>query len=315
MEYPIIDGHCDTVRLFDTDNYDFSKRNGEGHLDLPRLKEGNVKLQFFALYIEEEYKPVGSLKRCLTLLERYFETMESCPDDFITIYSAADLKNLFNSDKIGALLCIEGGEALEGEIAVLQSLFRLGIRAIGLTWNQQNQLATGVGSGIRGEGLTSFGKNVIVEMNRMGMLVDLAHINEDGFFEAVETSSKPVVVSHANARSLCNHPRNLSDEELKKLSENDGVIGVSFYPDFIDPKNPTFDRLLDHFVYIADIIGTEHLGIGSDFDGIDKVLHGLEDVTGLSGLITGLKRRGFTSEDIARITSKNFYRILSDVLP
>jgi len=313
----IIDAHCDTVGLMASESgpYDFTRRNRQGHIDLPRLRESGIALQFFALYIEEEHKPEGSLRRCLQLLDHYYRTMENCPDSVSTIFSTAGIEQSIKSNKLAALLSIEGGEALENSIEVLHILFRLGIRALGLTWNQQNQLATGVGRGSGGYGLTSFGRTVIREMNNLGMIVDLAHINERGFFEAIGTSSEPVIVSHANARSLCDHPRNLTDEQLKELAESRGVIGLSFYPAFISPGEATMENLLDHFVHIAETIGSDHLGFGSDFDGINKVLPGLEDVTGLPRLIEGLLRRGFSRKEVKKIAGGNFLQILKKILP
>ena len=315
-EYNIIDAHCDTVGFFqENSDYDFLTRNNQHHIDLPRLKESGIILQFFALYIKDEYKPVGSLAYCLRLLDNYYRTLERCPDDLETIYSGTDLNNTLNNSKIAALLSVEGGEALEGELAVLRMLFRLGIRAIGLTWNQQNQLATGIGEDNPQESLTPFGRQVIREMNRLGMLVDLAHINRQGFFDALITSSAPVVVSHANARAICDHPRNLADDQLRALRDIDGVIGMSCCPDFVDPSRPTTDKLLDHFVHVAEVAGVDHLGIGADFDGIKEVIAGLEDVTGLPRLAEELSKRGFSREEIDKITHKNFIRVLEKVLP
>jgi len=316
-KYSIVDAHCDTVGYFcqEDSDYDFLTRSNQHHIDLPRLKESGVILQFFALYITDEYKPTGSLAYCLRLLDSYYRTMEQCPDDLQTICSATDLNNTLSNSKVAALLSVEGGEALEGELAVLRMLFRLGIRAIGLTWNQQNQLATGIGEDKPQEGLTAFGKQVIREMNSLGMLVDLAHINRQGFFDALKTSSAPVVVSHANARAICDHPRNLADDQLRALKDIDGVIGMSCCPDFVDSSHATPDKLLDHFVHVAEVAGVDHLGIGADFDGIQDVIIGLEDVTGLPRLAEGLSQRGFSREEIDKITHKNMIRVLKKVLP
>lgn len=317
MPYRIIDGHCDTVRLFELkkSNYDFKRRNATGHLDLPRLQEADVLLQVFALYIEEEYKPVGSLKRALKLLDLLNRNLDRCRKDIKIIYRRSDLETLEAGKKTGALISIEGGEALEGEPAVLRMLFELGVRGLGLTWNQENQLATGVGNGVGGRGLTALGRRVIREMNRLGMIVDLAHINEQGFYDALAVSSKPVVVSHANARSLCNHPRNLSDEQLKSLAAAGGMIGLSYCPDFVDETDATVERLLDHFVHVAEVVGVDHLGLGSDFDGIEKVIPGLEEVTAVPALVDRLRLRGFNKEEIEKITAKNFLRVFAENLP
>ncbi len=317
MPYPIVDGHCDTVRLFELSkrDYNFSKQNNRGHIDLPRLRVGGVKLQVFALYIEEEYKPVGSLKRALQLLDLLYKKLESYRKEITVISSSADLEIITRNNKIGALISIEGGEALEGDIGVLRMLFRLGVRGLGLTWNQENQLAIGVGNGVGGKGLTALGRKVVKEMNRLGMIVDLAHINEKGFFDVLEVSSKPVIVSHANARALCDHPRNLSDDQLRALRDVGGVIGLSFCPDFVDKKRATVERLLDHFVHVAEVARIDHLGFGSDFDGIKEVIPGLEDVAAMPTLVEGLAARGFNHGEIEKITSKNFLRVLSNILP
>ncbi|MDW7740611.1 MAG: dipeptidase [Bacillota bacterium] len=316
-KFNIIDAHCDTAGFFYQENsdYDFLGCNNQHHIDLPRLKESGIILQFFALYIKDEYKPVGSLAYCLRLLDSYYRTMQRCPDDLQTIYSATDLNNTPNSSKIAALLSVEGGEALEGELAVLRMLFRLGIRSLGLTWNQKNQLATGIGENNPRAGLTTFGNQVIREMNSLGMLIDLAHINLQGFFDVLKISTVPVVVSHANARSICDHPRNLTDEQLRALRDIDGVIGMSCCPDFVDSDHATSDKLLDHFVHVADVAGVDYLGFGADFDGIQEVITGLEDVTGLPRLAKGLSKRGFSRDEIDNITHKNFIRVLQKVLP
>jgi membrane dipeptidase len=317
LDYQIVDAHCDTVGLFGSENskYDFTRRNESGHLDLPRMREGGIKLQFFALYIKEEYTRIGALRYCLQLLDSYYETMQRCRDDLQTVYSTADLQEALKGPKTAALLSVEGGEALEGELAVLRMLFRLGVRSLGLTWNHPNQLASGVGEGVQGDGLKVFGRQVIREMNRLGMVIDLAHINEAGFREALAESRAPVIVSHANARAICDHPRNLSDDQLRRLRDCGGVIGLTFYPEFVASQNATIDNLLDHFVHVAAVAGTDHLGFGSDFDGIEQVLEGLEDVTGMPRLVEELRRRGFSAADIEKITSRNFIRVLEKVLP
>lgn len=317
MVHQIIDAHCDTVGLFNVDNnqYNFTRRNKTGHLDLPRMREGGIKLQFFALYVKEEYIQIGALRYCMQLLDNYYQTMEQCKTDLQTIYTAADLQDAMKGSKTAALLSVEGGEALEGELAALRMLFRLGIRSLGLTWNHQNQLATGVGKGVQGDGLTAFGRQVVREMNKLGMLIDLAHINEQGFYDAIAESSDPVIVSHSNARALCDHPRNLSDDQLRKIKEVNGVIGLNLYPKFVAAEKATISKLLDHFVYIAEVAGIDYIGIGADFDGIDQVIPGLEDVTKMPLLIDELSKRGFGAAEIEKITSKNFLRVLEKVLP
>jgi len=297
----------------DNRGYNFLEHNSSAHLDLPRFKESWIKLQFFALYIDSKYQSTGYLRHCLLMLDKYYQAVKNSRGVIETVLDQESLHRIMRGKNKGALLSIEGGEALEGELAVLRMLFRLGIRSLGLTWNFKNELA----SGVKGddEGLTPFGREVIVEMNELGMLVDLAHLNAKGFFDAISTSAKPVIVSHANVKKLCDHPRNLTDDQLRSIKNINGVVGLTFYPPFIDSEKPTLDRLLDHFVYVADLIGTDYLAFGSDFDGIDKVLDGLEDVSYFPQLAENLSRRGFSSNDLEKITSKNILRVLSAVLP
>lgn len=311
----IIDAHCDTVHYFEDakEDYSFHLKNSKAHLDLPRMRSGGIKAQFFALYIEPEYKPYGALKRCLQLLDSFFRTVEPLSEYIQTVYDSKGIEKTKNEGKIAAMLSIEGGEVLEGDTAVLRMLFRLGIRSIGLTWNQRNQLADGIEEKGTSGGLTTFGKKVVQEMNNLGMIVDLSHISVKGFNDVLKVSSSPVIVSHANTYAVCAHPRNLKNEQLKELGNHGGVVGLTVCPYFIDFQNPNFEILLDHFVHAVDIAGIDHVGIGSDFDGITNVLPGFKDVSFLPELVKGLFGRGFKEEEVEKIIYKNFFRVISEI--
>ncbi len=312
----VVDAHCDTVHYFTElkDVYDFTQKNTIAQLDLPRMDTGGIKVQFFALYIEPEYKPGNALKRCLQLLDCFYQTVKPCEDRLEVVYNYSDLLRVNKEGKIAAILTVEGGEALEGDLGVLRMLYRLGIRGLGLTWNQRNEIADGVGERETGGGLTRFGKKVVKEMNDLGMIIDLSHISPKGFYDVLKTTTSPVIVSHANAKKICAHARNLTDEQLKALRENGGVVGLTFYPDFIHDKNPDLNILLDHFVYISEVAGIDHLGIGSDFDGMQgKTLKGLTDVSCLPSLIQGLLARGFKEKDLQKVLYENFLRVIKEV--
>jgi len=313
-EYEIFDAHCDTVQYFtgEKGSYDFLRENKQAHIDLPRLKTGGVKAQIFALFIEPRFKPEGALKRCLYLLDAYYRTVKRCPEDLITVYNYLDLLKVKKTEKIAAFLFVEGGETLEGDLGLLRELYLLGVRGLGLTWNEENQLAGGAMDGSDSVGLKSFGREVVREMNKLGMMIDLAHISPRGFWDVLKITNTPVIVSHANTSALCNHPRNLTDEQMKALRENKGVLGLSFYPPFIDHEKADLNRLLDHFEHAAGIMGVEHIGIGSDFDGIDIVLKELPDVSFLPRLIVGLQGRGFKKEEIRKILFENFFGIVQE---
>ncbi len=312
----IVDAHCDTVHYFTRvkEVYDFTQKNTLAQLDLPRMETGGVKVQFFALYIEPVYKPGKALKRSLQLLDCFYQTVRPASERLEAVYTYADLLRVNKEGKIAAILTIEGGEALEGDLGVLRMLFRLGIRGLGLTWNQRNELADGVGERGTGGGLTGFGKKVIKEMNALGMMIDLAHISPAGYYDVLKTTAAPVIVSHANAQKICSHPRNLTADQLKALRENGGVVGLTFYPDFVHDKNPDLNILLDHFEYISETAGIDHLGIGSDFDGMQgKILKGLPDVSCLPSLIRGLRARGFNEKDLQKILYGNFLRVIKEI--
>ncbi|WP_040378331.1 dipeptidase [Dethiobacter alkaliphilus] len=313
----VVDGHCDTVHLFlgTQGPYSFGELNAVGQADLPRLRSGGVNLQFFAVYIEPEFKPHGALQRTLFLVEHFWREMGKHSKDVVVVKNKADLGVVKNTSKIGALLALEGAEPLEN-VEMLHILYRLGLRSVGLTWNQRNLLADGVGVGASAGGLTPLGKAMVTEMNSLGIMVDAAHLAPKGFFDLLETVSAPPIVTHANAASLCAHRRNLSDEQLRALSEQGGVVGLTYYPPFVsEQKDATLEDLLDHFCYIAERFGTSVLGLGSDFDGIPRAVQGLEDVSKLPRLTEGLIRRGFSAEEISAILGGNFLRVLQACLP
>ena len=190
----------------------------------------------------------------------------------------------------------------------------IGVRLMGLTHNYNNEIADGVSEARTKGGLTEFGVKVVQEMNHLGMVVDIAHIAEAGFYEVLDVSKTPVVVSHANCRAIKDHPRNLNDNQLKALSEANGVICMSFAPMFVDEINPTLERLLDHIDHAVDIAGVQSVGLGSDFDGIDRPLAGLEDVSHLPNLTLGLAKRGYSKFDIKKILGENLLKLFQKSL-
>jgi len=312
VKFYTVDSHCDTVHLFTKGHYNFWQQNTCGQIDYPRLKQGGVNLQFFALFIEPEYKPFLALPRALQLLEHLLSELEKNQDKIILLKTKTDLqKAVLNPRKLAIIMALEGGEPLEGGREIIQIFHRLGLRSVGLTWNQRNRLADGVGMGEAAGGLTKLGKKVVKNLNSLGMVVDGAHLAKRGFYDLLETATKPVLISHANAAALCPHPRNLDKEQILALKAQKGVVGLTFYPDFIAEKDATLEKLLDHFCYVADLAGTEILGLGSDFDGIDKVLPELADVSCLPVLTAGLRRRGFTEKEIASIMGENMLKLLS----
>jgi membrane dipeptidase len=322
----VVDSHCDT--LLEVMGVDW-KTNGtkpprslgekstNGQVDIPRLIEGGVDVQIFAAYIEPQYK-VGPLavKRGLQMIDAFHTEIAKYQDKISFATKYEEIMNTVKNHRIAALLSFEGGEPLSGDLGLLRMFYRLGIRAITLTWNQRNEIADGVGEKRTKSGLTEFGVQAIKEMNRLGIVIDVSHLSETGFYDVIETTNAPIIASHSNAQALCNHPRNLTDDQIRAVAKNGGVIGMCFSPSFIDQNEEqrTIDRLLDHVDHVRKLVGCEHLGIGSDFDGFPGIPKGLEDVTKMPMITKGLLARGYSEEDIRKILGGNYLRIFERIL-
>ncbi|MCL4425648.1 MAG: dipeptidase [Firmicutes bacterium] len=312
----VVDAHCDTLLPLVRGQKTLTQRSEAGHIDLPRLQEGGVKVQFFAAYVEADYKPDRALKRAIQLFDVFFEQIREAPQAITPATNMAEIKTAVAAGQVAAILAVEGGEAIQGDLGVLRMLYRLGVRSLGLTWNQRNDIADGVGEARTRGGLTEFGVKVVQEMNRLGLLVDVAHLSEAGFWDVCDVSEKPFVASHANSYALCPHRRNLKDEQIQALAEKGGVMGITFAAGFVDEeeKKATLARVLDHVEHVVSLVGPDHVGLGSDFDGTRKVAAGLEDVTRLPAITEGLWKRGFGEEDVRKILGGNFLRVLEEVM-
>lgn len=319
----VVDTHCDTLlrvagrgSMFgrQQEPYRLGDRHEEGHIDLPRLQEGGVDVQFFAAYIEPIYKPDRSLKRTMQLFDAFFTELEANPEQMMLAKTAADIDAAKAQGKVAAVMAIEGGEALEGDLGVLRILHRLGVRAIGLTWNERNDIADGAGDNRSGGGLSEFGAKVIAEMNRLGILVDVSHLSDPGFFDVIQLSQQPIIASHSNARAVCDHRRNLTDEQIKALAKNGGVMGMNFCAPFVKADGkPVLEDLIDHIDHIVQLVGPEHVGLGSDFDGISAAPKELTDATKIPLITEALVKRGYGEDHIRLILGGNYLRIFRQV--
>jgi membrane dipeptidase len=308
-----VDFHCDTLYRLVDKKTDFFERTGEGHVDLPRMKEGKVHLQVFAVFVDPKFMRKNAATMALKLIDKMHEIVEKS-SEIELVLQGKDIDRIKKEGKIGALLSIEGGEALEGEIALLRMFYKLGVRAITLTWSLRNDLGDGV-DGVPDSGLTSFGKEVVKEMNRLGMIVDVSHLNEKGFWDVIDISEKPIIASHSNAKALCSHRRNLTDEQIKAIAQKGGVIGINFAPQFLrDDKKASIEDVLNHIDYMVNLVGEDYVGFGSDFDGINSTPEGLEDISKFPKIVEGLIKRGYTQEQIDKITHKNFENLIKKVL-
>jgi len=312
----IFDGHCDTILEVMNHKRSLEKKSTTGHLDIPRMKEGGVDVQFFAIFIEDIYKPERSLKRTLQLIDCFYKEIEKNQDDISLVTNYNQIEEVNRAGKIAAILSIEGGEALEGDLGALRVLYKLGVRLLTLTWNQRNQIADGIWESRAGSGLTEFGIKVIDEMNDLGMLIDVSHLLETGFWDVVKRSKTPIVASHSNCYALCPHLRNLKDEQIKALVDKGGVIGITFVPDFLtqEKRKTIVKDVVTHIDYLVEKAGIDCVGLGSDFDGTDDLPLGLEGVDKIPNITKELLDRGYKEREIEKILGGNFLRVFKEVV-
>jgi len=252
----------------------------------------------------------------LQLIDCFYREIENNQDDISLVTNYDQLKEVNRAGKIAAILSIEGGEALEGDLGVLRVLYRLGVRLLTLTWNQRNQIADGIGESRTGSGLTEFGLKVIDEMNRLGMLIDVSHLSETCFWDVIKRSKAPIVASHSNCYNLCPHPRNLKDEQIKAIADKGGVIGITFVPNFLtqEKRKTTVKDVVKHINYLVEKVGVDCVGLGSDFDGTGGLPLGLEGVDKISNITEGLLGRGYEEREIEKILGGNFLRVFKEVV-
>ncbi len=313
----ICDCHCDT--LTELYNKNASLYENEQHFDIKRQIALGGGLQFCAIYVPTEvFRYQGGLRYTLCLLDKYNQEIKKLHEngiDVLQVRTAEDAGNVLKH-KAATLLAIEEGGAIDGSLEALRCLYELGVRAMTLTWSNRNDIADGINEEATGSGLTLFGKQVVAEMNRLGMLVDVSHISTAGFWSVIETSTKPIIATHSNAKSLCSHPRNLNDEQIKALAQNDGLAGITFAGQFLeeDWRNACIESVYKHIDYMLNLIGNDdHIGFGSDFDGISHPPYNIQGVQDYKPLIEYLSKY-YSDETINKITHQNVINLMQKVL-
>ena len=313
----ICDCHCDT--LTELYNKNASLYKNEQHFDIKRQIALGGGLQFCAIYVPTEvFRYQGGLRYTLCLLDKYNQEIKKLHEngiDVLQVRTAEDAGNVLKH-KAATLLAIEEGGAIDGSLEALRCLYELGVRAMTLTWSNRNDIADGINEEATGSGLTLFGKQVVAEMNRLGMLLDVSHISTAGFWSVIETSTKPIIATHSNAKSLCAHPRNLNDEQIKALAQNGGLAGITFAGQFLeeDWRNACIESVYKHIDYMLNLIGNDdHIGFGSDFDGISHPPYNIQGVQDYKPLIEYLSKY-YSNETINKITHQNVINLLQKVL-
>ncbi len=308
----IVDAHCDTaLSLIDSEGDLFEN---DCHLDLKRLLSSDERVQFFAAFANPSKYKNNTLTRILSIIDYIYRAQEQYQNKMAICLDAQDIEKAVLGGRVAAILSIEGGEALDGELSVLRQLYRLGVRSMLLAWNHRNLLADGAEERY-GAGLSEFGRQVVTEMNRLGMIVDVSHLCEASFHDVMELTTAPVIASHSNAKAICDHPRNLTDRQLTAIQENGGVTGINFYPYFLNntDKAATED-VIRHIEHICSVTGEDHIGIGTDYDGIECLPAGLEGPHLLPSLFNRLLQLNYSSTFIEKFAGLNFLRVIRQIL-
>jgi membrane dipeptidase len=313
----VFDGHCDTLLRVAEGKHKLSERSTEGHIDLPRLRDGGVTAQVFAIFVEDKHLPAGAAAQTLRVLDTFYGELQDNADGLLLATRAEDVERAKAEGKVAAIVGCEGAESLQGDLALLRMFHSLGLRLLTVAWSRRNQAADGAWEARTGGGLTSFGVKLVEECNQLGVVLDISHLAPAGVTDVLEVSSAPVIASHSNAHALCPNPRNLTDDQLLALAEKGGVVGVTFVPAFLSQKDKetSVDTLLDHVDHIVQVAGTDYVGLGSDFDGFrPPEPKGLEDVTCMPAITAGLVQRGYAEEDVRKILGGNLMRVFRQVV-
>ncbi len=313
----VFDGHCDTLGeavAGSSRRRDLLTRSEKGHLDLPRMRAGGINAQIFACFPGADRLNACPTSAALQRLEVFYDLLRRAPDQLTLIETAEDLVALTPDGPIGGILSLEGVEALAGDLSLLHTFHRLGVRNIGLTWNPRNAAADGVDAGAD-FGLTPFGRDLVAACNELGIMVDVSHLNAAGVEDVLAISRKPIIASHSNAKALWDHRRNLSDDQIRGIAEKGGVIGATFVSHFLNPnfREASLDDLLDHIDHLVQVAGVDHVGIGSDFDGCLPPPE-LDSGEKYPAVTQGLLRRGYAPADIRKILGENFRRVFLEVM-
>ena len=308
----LIDMHCDTILRCIDSNGEVKLGKNNLCIDIQKLRKAGSLAQFFAMYVDLD-KDAEPMDRCLDMIDNFYNEIEENSVDIAFAGSIKDLKRNRSEGKISAFLTVEEGGVIEGKLQNLRILYRLGVRLITLTWGYPNCIGySNFQWEHKDKGLTSFGEEVVAEMNRLGMLIDVSHLSDQGFYDVVRLSKKPFVASHSNARSVTDHYRNLSDDMLRKLAEKGGVTGLNLEPVFLGDDG-SVEAMVRHINHMRSTAGVEVIAIGTDFDGTSH-LTAIKDTGSIGILFGALEKAGFSAGDIDKIMYKNVERVIRDVL-
>jgi membrane dipeptidase len=364
----VVDTHADTPQRFLDEGFDIGSTdpNDVGHISLDKARRGNLGAEFFSIWVEPETNQGHFARHTFDLIDSVYEQAARHPDRMMMAFSVADIERAHKEHKLAALMGIEGGHSIENDMHLLRDYYRLGVRYMTLSWSNTNEWADSSGDindpkVQHHNGLTDFGKQVVLEMNRLGMMVDISHVADKTFWDAIATTKAPVIASHSSSRALVDAPRNMTDDMLRAVAKNGGVVQVNFYSGFLDqnfrnaneaqvkdqaaaiqqyldslraqgkPVNyiernrierewtakiprPPFKSLIDHIDHIAKVAGVDHVGLGSDFDGVSGATPaGIDSAADLPKITQALLDRGYSADDIKKILGGNILRVFRQV--
>jgi len=333
--FPLIDGHNDLAwqyrqraenHLDDIDlREDVNAQWGFSHTDIPRIREGLLGGQFWSLYVSCTSQYTDAVRVSLDQADTIHRFIQKYHDTFAFVREANDIERAFRSGRVASMIGMEGGHSIDSSLATLRMFYDLGVRYMTLThscntpwadnWRVDEDSVTGPGAYGEFGGLTSFGKKVVLEMNRLGMLVDLAHVSKNTMIAAIRISRAPIIFSHSSAWTICNHARNVQDDVLKLTAENGGIVMVNFYSSYVNcepnyQENATLTQVANHIDHIAKVAGHGHVGIGGDYDGVSSLPVGLEDVSGYPALFAELIDRGWNRANLRKLAGGNIIRVM-----
>ena len=353
----VLDTHDDTTERFFTKDFDLGRRNPGGHVDIPRMREGGMNAIFFSIWIDGRIMGPPAIQKALGQIDAVHENVDRFSKDMLFARTAADVRRAHGQGKIAALMGVEGGHMIGNDMRMVRIFAQLGVRYMTLSHFYNNEWADSSTDKPLHNGLTDFGKDIVREMNRQGMLVDISHVGDKTFYDALELSKAPPIASHSSCRALCNHARNMSDDMIKALAAKGGVIQINYERSFIDqaykdaydketggvvlhlaevakscnndeacissemarlPKklmaegklpHVSWQRIIDHIDHAVKLVGADHVGLGSDFDGADMP-EGMEDCSSLPKITQALLNKGYSDHDIRKILGENTLRVL-----
>ncbi|MDL2258518.1 dipeptidase [Eubacteriales bacterium OttesenSCG-928-K08] len=310
MSYPVADAHCDFLYRMVNYGYDIKSVKDDQAISLPYMQKGNVALQVFAVWVDRALK-TPYLQQCLEMIDAYYRMLDANAD----IMKPLTKGSRPEAGKILTVLTIEGGEAIEGSLAVLRVLRRLGVSAMTLTWNFNNELACAAMKR-SGKGLTSLGKEVVQEMDKLNMALDVSHLNDAGVEDALKIARAPIFASHSNARNVFSTPRALPDEYIREIASRGGVVGVNFFPkQLCAGPEASIDDIVRHILHVLNVGGEDCCALGSDFDGMTKYPIDIPNSGYMQDVLVALEREGLSKETIKKIAFENLHRYIVRFVP